>query len=284
MGYFYSIYSLLFPVFFENKKYLFFSFGTILFTILHSIGIWWAWSGFKNLFTTTSTPYISGFIGANFIFFAISFTWRYLNYLITKSRNNYFKKNELKISELSFLKAQINPHFLFNVLGCINGLSLTNSKHTAYTIENFNQLIQASSKMKGGVKIDFYDELNFLKNYINLQKTRYSVPVSTQFPELQKNKLFIEPLLILPLIENVFKYGDITDEGYISIKFSIKNQNISVSVRNMTNRTSSKKDISKSLSLLKKRLNMIYPKRFELSKKNYPDNFITTLNLKLDGE
>ena len=98
MGYFYSIYSLLFPVFFENKKYLFFSFGTILFTILHSIGIWWAWSGFKNLFTTTSTPYISGFIGANFIFFAISFTWRYLNYLITKSRNNYFKKNELKIS------------------------------------------------------------------------------------------------------------------------------------------------------------------------------------------
>ena len=282
MAYFYSIYSLLFPLLFETKKYLFFIFSVSLFTILHSLGLWWIWSGFKTIFATIPYPYISGFIGANFIFFSISFTWKYLNYLITKSRKKNFIANELKNSELSFLKAQINPHFLFNVLGCINGLALTNSAKTAYAIQNFNQLIQASAKMKGGVKIDFNDELSFLKNYINLQKMRYSVPVSTEFPESGKYNLSIEPLLILPLIENVFKYGDVSDEGYISIKFSIKNQDISICVRNMTTRNSSRRDLDKSLDKLKKRLTIIYPEKFELFKNQYPDNFIATLKLTLN--
>ena len=284
MAYFYSIYNVLFTRFFETKKYLFFIFGVGLCSILHSIGLWWVWSGFENILISTPTPYLSGFIGANFIFFSISFTWRYLNYLIAKARRNFVITNELKTAELSFLKAQINPHFLFNILGCINGLALTKSHQTAYAIENFNQLIQASSKMKSGIKIDLNDEMNFLKNYINLQKMRYSVPVDTEFPESVNINLSIEPLLILPLIEHVFKYGDVSDEGYISIKFSIKNKNITISVRNMTTRTNSETDLGKNLDILKRRLAITYPKRFELSKRQYTDNFITTLNLTLDAK
>ena len=108
--------------------------------------------------------------------------------------------------------------------------------------------------------------------------------VDTEFPESVNINLSIEPLLILPLIEHVFKYGDVSDEGYISIKFSIKNKNITISVRNMTTRTNSETDLGKNLDILKRRLAITYPKRFELSKRQYTDNFITTLNLTLDAK
>ena len=284
MAYFYSIYNVLFTRFFETKKYLFFIFGVGFCSTLHSIGLWWIWSGFGNILTSSPMPYLSRFIGANFIFFSISFTWRYLNYLIAKARRNFVITNELKTAELSFLKAQINPHFLFNILGCINGLALTKSNQTAYAIKNFNQLIQASSKMKSGIKIDLNDEINFLKNYINLQKMRYSVPVDTEFPESVKMNLSIEPLIILPLIEHVFKHGDVSGEGYISIKLSIQNKKITISVRNMTTRTNSETSLSANLNLLNRRLAIIYPKKFELSKREYSDNFINTLNLTLDAK
>ncbi len=280
--YFYSIYSILFPLFFKSSRYTLFIAFTVLISVVHCIGLWWVWSGFSNLFNQTPDAYLSGFIGANFIFFSVSFTWRYLNFLIVNTQKKYFRTNELKTSELNFLKAQINPHFLFNTLGCINGLALTNSAQTGYAIKNFNQLITASSKMKGGIKIDFQHELNFLKNYINLQQIRYSVPVSIEFPEIDENQLYIEPLLILPLIENVFKCGDVSDEGFITVKCSIQNNDISVSIRNMTNRNNTSGDLNKNLEKLKKRLEIIYPKKFNLFLKQYPDNFISTLNLTLD--
>ena len=97
----------------------------------------------------------------NFLFGLAQHKWLYYQYQrnTINTQKKYFRTNELKTSELNFLKAQINPHFLFNTLGCINGLALTNSAQTGYAIKNFNQLITASSKMKGGIKIDFQQDL-----------------------------------------------------------------------------------------------------------------------------
>lgn len=282
IGYFYGIYSYLFPKFFKQKKFIEFIIGSALLSLLHCTGLLWVWSDFSDITQTKLAPHVAGFFGANFIFFAISFTWRYLDYLINEAKQKHFINRQFKNSELSFLKAQINPHFLFNVLGCINGLSITNSPKTAFAIQNFNQLIKASSQMKGGQKINLKNELTFLKSYINLQEMRHRVPVNVETPDLSENKLKIEPLLLIPLIENVFTHGDVTDEGFVSIKFSLKENILSLSVRNMISKSSSESEMNTGFNNLKNRLQIVYPGKFELSNKRYPDNFISTLAITLN--
>lgn len=280
IGYFYGIYSFLFPRFFEKKQYFEFTLGVAFLTFLHSVGLLWIWSEFSNITEVDLRPHYAGFFGANFVFFAISFTWKYLDFVIRKEQTKFYINKELKSSELSFLKAQINPHFLFNILGCINGLALTNSPKTAFAIKNFDRLIKASVSMKGGEKIDFHQEIEFLTSYIKLQEMRYAVPVNIECPEIKKGQYLIEPLLILPLIENVFTHGDVSDEGFVSFKCTINNGILDISIRNMIKKSNDNFDIGNSIEKLRNRLEIIYPNKFELSNRQFPDNFIS--NLKLD--
>lgn len=282
MGYFYSIYSIIFPQFFEHKKYIEFIIGALLLSMIHGILLIWIWGGFTNITKLNIEQHLPGMLGSNFIFFAISFAWKHLNFIIEQAQKRHLIAQELKASELSFLQAQINPHFLFNVLGCINGLALTKSDKTAFAIDNFNTLIKASEKMKGESKIDLYDELAFLHSYVNLQEMRFSARVDIQFPKIEKEQFLIEPLLILPLIENAFDHGDVSGAGEIRIKFSVEENNLKVSIRNKVLYQIKESKAGSSLKKLEDRLKMLYPNQFEFIHQQKDNRYSSKLKLKLD--
>lgn len=284
ISYFYGIYSWAFPQFFAKKKHLYFALSTFGLSVLQSLGLLWVWNGLgNNPFTADLAPHMAGLIGSNFIFFAISFTWRHLDHIIHSAKSKYQIKQELKGSELSFLQSQINPHFLFNVLGCINGLALTKSDKTSFAIHHLNELIQASGKMRGGRKIDLFDELKFLKGYIHLQEMRFSAPVEMQFPILMPNQLAIEPMVIIPLLENAFEHGDVSKAGKIYIKFSVRKNKLLVKIQNSIEQgTEDDQKTGQSLKSLKRKLNLIYPEKHELDFEHLDLKYTVNLKLLLD--
>lgn len=280
-AYFYGIYSFIFPRYFERKKYLDFGISLAILTVIHSLGLGWIWSGFSNVFLISLKPYFSGFIASNFIFLSIAFTWKYLNYLISESNKKFALKKIQKQSELKFLQSQINPHFLFNVLGCINGLSITKSDKTEVAITNLTTLINSSAKMKAGKPIDLFDELAFLRSYIELQEMRFSMKANTWFPILIPHQLEIKPLFILPLLENAFLHGDLNDSENFTIKFKIRKNVFSVFIRNKIASDEENK-VGNGLIKLKSRLDLEYPNRYEFSHEQIADNYVTQLKLELD--
>lgn len=282
-GYFYGIFSWTFPRFFKEKKYLLFILSSLGLSIIHGYLLVIFWTGLKWPTLESIEAHLGGVLPANFIFFSIAFTWRHLNHIITVSNKKYKIKQELKGSELSFLQAQINPHFLFNVLGCINGLALTKSDKTSFAIQHLNELIQASGKMRGGKKIDLFDELKFLKSYIHLQEMRFLVPVEMQFPILMPKQLEIEPMMVIPLLENAFEHGDVSKSGKIHIKFSVRKDKLIVKVQNsIAQGSESDEKTGSSLKSLKRKLKLIYPEKHELSFNNEDLMYTANLKLKLD--
>ncbi len=111
-------------------------------------------------------------------------------------------------AELSFLKAQINPHFLFNTLNNIYALAISSSEKTADSIMKLSNIMRYVTDEVGLDFVPLRDELNFVKDYIDLQHMRLSSKVSVNYSvtgELENKN--IAPLILMAFIENVFKYG-----------------------------------------------------------------------------
>jgi hypothetical protein len=137
-------------------------------------------------------------------------------------------------AELSFLKAQINPHFLFNTLNNIYSLAVTKNEHTADSIMKLSNIMRY---VTDDVREDFVsldNEVGCIKDYIDLQRLRLGKKMNVEFSvsgEMQNKK--IAPLILMTFIENVFKYGISNHEASdIVIKILAENHNITFFCQN----------------------------------------------------
>ena len=111
-------------------------------------------------------------------------------------------------AELSVLKLQISPHFLFNTLNNIRWLARQKSEKTEEAIVTLSQLLRYIIYQAHNEKVPLEQEINHLKNFIDLQKMRLTPPNSVVFNyEGDIKSHLIEPLLFIPFVENAFKYG-----------------------------------------------------------------------------
>lgn len=111
-------------------------------------------------------------------------------------------------AELSFLKAQINPHFLFNTLNNIYTLAITNNEHTADSIMKLSNIMRYVTDEVKEDFVDLQNEINCISNYIDLHRLRLGAKTVVSFTvqgDLDNKK--IAPLLLMTFVENVFKYG-----------------------------------------------------------------------------
>lgn len=263
IGFFYGNYSFLFVRFFDKRKYVLYSLLIILLSAFHCLFLVWTWNKFSSFDDLVLERTLEGAIGATSIFFSISFTWKLLEMWVQRIKNRLELEKELKNAEYEFLKSQINPHFLFNVLGCINGLALVNSDKTPEAIRNLRELISSASKMKTGKKVSLASELTFLESFIKLHEIRYTVPINLNF-EIEDVELYVvEPMLFLPFIENAFKHGELTDIGFVDINCSVESNQLIFTVRNQLIENYESKPGIGNLNV-EKRLDYVYPNAYDL--------------------
>jgi len=177
-------------------------------------------------------------------------------------------------AELNVLKSQVNPHFLFNSLNSIYSLILTKSEIAGDAVlkvsDLMRYLLESSNKRKVLVK----HELEFLQNYIDLEKIRLSnkAEINYEFTGDYSGKI-ISPMLLIPFIENCFKHGisSISKQNEIDISINVENNTLILQTKNnkapVPNKSLAKKE-STGIENVKKRLELLYPQRHQLVIKN----------------
>ena len=185
-----------------------------------------------------------------------------------KTKDKLFSKNKLELvkkqQELESLKDQIQPHFLFNTLNTLYGLAMIDSTHTAPAILKLSSLMDyiLYTSSKESVSID--QEITFIEAYIGLEQLRFTDSLTINFDhKIDHHQLSIAPLILLPIIENAFKYGHI-ENGEISISISQKQNKLILLATNNYKRIEVEKSHGIGLNNLKSRLTLIYPNEHRL--------------------
>ncbi len=187
-------------------------------------------------------------------------------------------------SELALLKNQLNPHFLFNTLNNIDALINQQSPNASLALNKLSQIMRYVVYDSEKEWVNLSDEINYIQNYISLQKLRISNPNIIDFTVTGEiNQQQIAPMLFIPFVENMFKHSSLKHKpnNKIEIKININGNELDVFCRNSIAHIHKDADSGVGLVLLKKRLAMIYKNHHTLSINNNGENFTVHLTLKL---
>ncbi|GLB49034.1 sensor histidine kinase [Neptunitalea lumnitzerae] len=186
-------------------------------------------------------------------------------------------------SELQFLKAQLNPHFLFNSLNTIYSLSVKKSAETPEAVINLSEMMRYMLYEADKDFVPLEKELDYLHNYIYLQRLRLAndQEVSLNIHGDYHHKK-IQPLLFVSFVENAFKYGtDFTGKTKIKIVIRIEDDGLSFYCENVIGRVDKDKNSSGiGLENTKSRLALLYPNSHELNINNKDGKFTVHLIIK----
>ncbi|MNK19063.1 Sensor histidine kinase YpdA [compost metagenome] len=200
------------------------------------------------------------------------------------------QKNLLEIQNINiekdFLKSQLNPHFLFNTLNNLYSLSLKKDNAVPEVILNLSDTMSYTLYESNSEKVELWKEIEFVKNYFELEKMRYSADkkIHCEFPtETDCKGLKIAPLLTFTFIENAFKYGLKSKESaFLNLKIKIENGKFIFVIENdfEENKT---KNIHGGIGIenVRKRLQLIYPNDFQLEIIDSQNVFCVQLTINL---
>ncbi|TRX59112.1 hypothetical protein FNH22_11350 [Fulvivirga sp. M361] len=195
-------------------------------------------------------------------------------------------KKEKLSAELSFLKSQVNPHFLFNTLNSIYAMAATDSYNTQRAVLLLSNLMRYILYESNVEKVSLTKEIQFLNDFIDLHKLRYS---KTNSKEVEFNydsdamHFDIEPLLLVPFVENAFKHShSYTRKTRINVSIQQEHREelvfkVSNSVGDFSDQM--EKDSGIGLENVKRRLHLLYPDRHKLEMDRSNDMFNVTLKL-----
>ena len=200
---------------------------------------------------------------------------------VNQALENQLLSNQLefKTQELSYLKQQIHPHFLFNTLNSIYGHALKSSKETPDLIIKLSNILDYILYQVDKPLVSLSQEITHIEEYISLEKIRHSETLVIEFNKQIDQDIEIPPMLLLPFIENCFKHGRaVNNELLIQIELTVLNNKLQL---NVTNSCSGEEENmpSKGIGInnIRQRLAILYPKRHELNL----DKVDTTYNVDL---
>jgi two-component system, LytTR family, sensor kinase len=187
-------------------------------------------------------------------------------------------------AEVNFLKSQINPHFLFNTLNGIYAQAHQKSEHTEFSILKLSELLRYVLYDSGGAKVDLAKDIQYLTNYIDLQKLRISQKVSIEYKVTGKTGgKQIAPLLLITFVENAFKHGiSYTRPSSIKIHVGIFEKTLTLLVSNPVVETNSFAAGGLGLKNVTRRLDLLYPGNYLLDILHNEHLHIVNLKINLD--
>ncbi|MBD0377400.1 MAG: sensor histidine kinase, partial [Flavisolibacter sp.] len=193
-------------------------------------------------------------------------------------------------AELNFLKSQINPHFLFNSLNSVYFLIDKDNKEARQALHKFSDMLRYQLYEMNGEKIPVEKEIGYLQDYIALQRLRQNDNSSVSLhvaPDTQG--FYIEPLLLVPFVENSFKHLSHFNDGKkneIKINLSRQNGTFNFSIRNTTEGKKTPELLPQGgigLANVKRRLELLYPQRHQLAIQEQEGWFDVQLTIKIQG-
>lgn len=187
-------------------------------------------------------------------------------------------------AELNFLKSQINPHFIFNSLNSVYFLIDKENKEARTALQKFSDMLRYQLYEMNGARIPIEKEVAFLKDYMDLQRLRIDEKYDVQFNlDVSVYGLQIEPLLLIPLMENAFKHVShhMGKKNFVHVSIGRDNGSLCFKVENSKEDKLSTNtgDGGIGLQNVKKRLELLYPGKHELKVKETADDF--SINLKI---
>jgi len=230
---------------------------------------------------TYPSPHILPSLLIGIFVFAVSTSYKIISEWYIHERKRKELENEKLVSELSFLKSQVNPHFLFNTLNNIYSLSMDHSEHTSESIMKLSQLLRYMIYETEEEYVSLEKELAYIQDYIDLQKIRWTdhVELSLDIDGSIIGKR-IEPMLLIPFIENAFKHGiDYSAPSWIRIKIDLSDpKQIVLRVANSNfAKISHDKNSGIGLQNVQKRIKLLYPDSHTLSIESSKETFSITL-------
>jgi two-component system sensor histidine kinase AlgZ len=196
-------------------------------------------------------------------------------------------ENERLTAELNFLKAQINPHFLFNTLNNLYYLAYSKSDNTTEVIAKLSQMMRYMIYESNHSEVLLSKELDYMQSYISLERLRLNNQIPIKFDvEGNPETLKIAPLILIPFLENAFKHGVSGNDpnAWVSLSIKLNGKECIYTVENskihsVNSDTGERSGIG--LQNVKRRLELSYPGQYQLNINDQPNQFSIQLKLTL---
>ena len=275
-GYFYFNYLFFIPKYLLKKNFRAYILGLLLALILISfINVFYDFQVHNYFFPGDHHHFsisrsVFGAIFSAFLAFGLSTSIRITDEWFRNEKLRKEMETEKLTSELAFLKSQVNPHFLFNILNNICSLARKKSDDTENAIIKLSQIMRYMLYDSKDEKVSLEKEVEYLRNYIELQRMRISGNVQISFIiEGAPEGHVIEPLLLIPFVENAFKHGvSYMDESMIRIYLGIEEHLLNFQVKNNIVRKGTEEPGNETgigLKNVTRRLDLLYPEKHRIS-------------------
>ncbi|MCG8327196.1 MAG: histidine kinase [Chitinophagales bacterium] len=187
-----------------------------------------------------------------------------------QERQASLAQNEKLETELKFLKSQINPHFLFNVLNNVYTLSLIQSEQTSDVVMKLSEMLRYMLYESNQDRVSLGQEITYINNYISLQLLKDDIPLGVDINiEVENNNVKIAPMILIPFVENAFKHSKIEDtkNGWIKIYLQENGKEIHFCVSNSIAKHHFIKDATGGIGLKNvcRRMELEYPDKHYLN-------------------
>ena len=284
----YANFEYLIPALAQQKKFMLYGLGLLV------------CFGFYILVKNTHDYYLTVFTRKpplpfwrySFYNFSIAMFYMAFSLALYLSKEWYFQRERLRQleveklnTELEYLKSQINPHFLFNSLNTIF-FQIDKTNHEARnTLTKFSDMLRFQLYECNGHEMTLEKEIAYLKNYVDLQRLRRDEKYKIEFTASGDSRGFmLAPLLLMPLIENAFKYLSHSPEGNNRVKIHINNDERSMEAKvcnTKETRIAERREVGGiGLRNLRRRLELQYPNRHELEVNDGKTEFEVILRIK----
>lgn len=289
------IYSTIFwsvPKLFFRKKYITFAFVAffilVISALMHRAAVYYAFLQYYRLELFNSAPVWDMralFRSFEFILTTgsvfIAFSLVRLSYMQHKMNHELLTANIS--AELKNLKEQIKPHFLFNTLNNLYGLTKKDPEKASEVVMRLSHLMSYILYSANEQKVSIIKEIDFLQDYLELEKIRYGKNLEVTFQKKIEHENFqIPPLLLQPFVENAFKHGlsKLLKDAWLQIDLKVDQDELNFKVTNSKPEHLSYGPLPRiGIENVRKRLNLIYPNCYRLMVMDEGQTFLVNLTI-----
>src|SRR5579863_6378605 len=274
---------MLFPRLYEKGHIVLYVISVILLLVGGGLGRGYLMMYISNTYFPMPKPEIMQI--SNMIYFVLSGTLTYMLSFVFRIAIAYFslKQQSEKIlaqktyAELNLLKSQVQPHFLFNTLNNIYYEAYREAPRTAGLIERLSDIMRYFVDESPKDEVSMQTEVNFLENYIALEKIRIRHEAEIHFTKQCNGEASIPPMLLMTFVENIFKHGIDKSSSHNKVDISLIHEDgyLMFQTRNQIHEKPLKKDSHGfGIQNLRKRLTILFGTKFEL-KTDYSNQHFT---------